>query len=323
MNLRIASWSFTVICAVWSGSTAAQAYPTKPVRLIAPSLPGSPVDIRARWIADALSPAIGQPVVVENKAGAGGSIGTEAAAKSASDGYTLVLAHQGTFAINPHLYARTGYDPIADFAPVTRLVLSPMVLAVHPATPVKSVSDLIRLAKEKPGQLTFGSAGNGTPPHMAAELFRRTAKIDVVHVPYKGASPALVDLMAGRLTYTFDSAAIQLPQVRAGKIKALAVTGSKRLPSLPDVPTVSESGLPGFEYWSWMGICAPRGTPSEIVSRLNKTIIEILGTPRAREWLAAQGGEPAGETPEEFAAFIKAEHTKWGAVVHAAGIIVE
>jgi len=323
MNLRMTSWSFTFLFAVSSGSMYAQAYPTKPVRLIAPTGPGSPVDIRARWIAEALAPALGQPVVVENKAGAGGNIGTEAAAKSAADGYTLVLAHQGTFAINPHLYTRTGYDPLADFAPITRLVLSPMVLAANPNLPVNSVPELIRLAKEKPGQLTFGSAGNGTPPHMAGELFKRTARIDVVHVPYKGASPALVDLMAGRLSYTFDSAAIQLPQVRTGKIRAIAVTGAKRLPSLPDVPTVSESGLPGFEYWSWMGICAPAGTSKEIVSRLNREIVAILGTQRAHEWFAAQGGEPTGDTPEEFAAFIKAEYAKWGAVVRAAGITVE
>jgi tripartite-type tricarboxylate transporter receptor subunit TctC len=322
MNLRIASWYLVVLGAVWS-TTFAQGYPSKPVRLIAPTAPGSPPDIRARWIADALTPALGQPVVVENKAGAGGNIGTEAVAKSAPDGYTLLLAHQGTFAINPHVYARTGYDPIADFAPVTRLVLSPMVLAVNPGLPVNSVSDLIRLAREKPGHLTFGSAGNGTPPHMAAELFKRTAKIDVVHVPYKGASPALVDLMAGRLSFTFDSAAIQLPQVRTGKIKALAVTGSKRLPSLPDIPTVSESGFPGFEYWSWMGICAPAGTPKDVVSRLNHAIVGILGTPKAQDWFAAQGGEPMGESPEAFAAFIKTEYAKWGEVVRAAGITVE
>ena len=323
MNLRTASWPLVLLGTLWSASIHAQTYPSRPIRLIAPSAPGSPVDIRARWLADALAPALGQPVVVENRAGAGGNIGTEAAAKSIPDGYTLLLAHQGTFAINPHLYAKTGYDPITDFAPVTRLVLSPMVLAVNPSLPVNSVEDLIRLAREKPGQLTFGSAGNGTPPHMAGELFKRTAKIDVVHVPYKGASPALVDLMAGRLSYTFDSAAIQLPQVRAGKIKALAVTGSKRLASLPDVPTVSESGLSGFEYWSWMGICAPVGTPRETVSLLNRTIVGILGSKQAREWFAAQGGEPKGEAPEAFAAFIKAEYAKWGSVVRAGGITIE
>jgi tripartite-type tricarboxylate transporter receptor subunit TctC len=198
-----------------------------------------------------------------------------------------------------------------------------MLLAVHPAMPVESVADLIRLAREKPGQLTFGSGGTGTPPHMAGELFRRMAKIDVVHVPYKAASPALVDLVAGRLSYTIDSVAIQLPQVRNGKIKALGVTGAKRIASLPDVPTVSESGLSGYEYWSWMGICVPAGTPPAIVSRLNHATVEVLGTPDARAWFAAQGGEPMGETPEEFAAFIKAEHAKWGMIVRDAGIKAE
>jgi tripartite-type tricarboxylate transporter receptor subunit TctC len=323
MDLRIAGLSMMVLGVLGSGAALAQTYPSKPIRLIAPSAPGSPVDIRARWLADKLAPALGQPIVVEDKAGAGGNIGTEAAARSAPDGYTLVLAHQGTFAINAHLYARTGYDPIADFAPITRLVVSPMLLAVHPDMPVNSVADLIRLAKDRPGQLTFGSAGNGTPPHMAGELFKRTAKIDVVHVPYKSASPALVDLMAGRLSYMFDSLAIQLPQVRTGKIKALAVTGAKRIASLPEVPTVAESGLAGFEYWSWMGICVPAGTPREIVSRLNQAIVGILGTPQAREWFVAQGGEPMGETPEEFAAFIKAEYARWGAVVREAGMRAE
>ncbi len=323
MNLLAATWSLMLLGAVLSGPTFAQAYPSKPVKLIVPSAPGSPPDIRARWLAEKLAPALGQPIVVDNKAGAAGSIGTEAGARSAPDGYTLLLVHQGTLAINPHLYARTGYDPIADLAPVTRLVVSPMLLAVHPEMPVNSAADLIRLANEKPGQLTFGSGGTGTPPHMAGELFKRMAKIDVVHVPYKAASPALVDLMAGRLSYTIDSVAIQLPQVKNGKIKALAVTGAKRLASLPDVPTVTESGLPGFEYWSWMGICVPAGTPKEIVSRLNQAIVGILGTPPAREWFAAQGGEPMGETSEEFAAFIKAEHAKWGMIVRDAGITAE
>ena len=323
MTLLAATWSLMVVGAVLSGPTLGQTYPSKPIRVVVPSAPGSPPDIRARWLAEKLAPTLGQPVVVDNKAGAAGSIGTEAAARSVPDGYTLLLVHQGTLAINPHLYARTGYDPIGDFAPVTRLVVSPMLLAVHPKTPVSSVADLIRLAREKPGQLTFGSGGTGTPPHMAGELFKRMAKIDVVHVPYKGASPALVDLMAGRLSYTIDSVAIQLTQVRAGKIKALAVTSAKRLGSLPDVPTVSESGLTGFEYWSWMGICAPAGTPKEIVSQVNRAIVRVLGTPQAREWFAAQGGEPIGETPEQFAAFIKAEHAKWGAIVREAGIVVE
>lgn len=322
MNRHIAAWLLAIGAAL-NVPTFAQTYPSKPIRLIAPSVAGSPVDIRARWLSEKLVPALGQPIVVDNRAGAGGSIGTAVAAKSVPDGYTLLLVHQGTLAINPHLYARTGYDAIADFAPVTRLVVSPMLLAVHPGLPVKSVADLVRLAREKPGQLTFGSAGTGTPPHMAAELFKRSAKIDVVHVPYKGASPALLDLVGGRISYTLDSLAIQLPEVRSGRIKALAITSARRLPSLPDVPTVAESGLSGFEYMSWMGISVPAGTPKEIVARLNQAIVRVLGTAQAREWFAEQGGEPKGERPDEFAAFIKAEHVKWGTIVREAKLIAD
>ncbi|HJY77761.1 MAG TPA: tripartite tricarboxylate transporter substrate binding protein [Burkholderiales bacterium] len=305
------------------GSSSAQSYPAKPVHLIAPSGPGSPSDIRARWIADKLTRALGQPVLVDNKAGAGGSIATEAAARSAPDGYTIVLVHQGTLAINPHLYERLGYDPMRDFAPVSRLVVAALLLAVHPDAPVKSVADLLQLARRSPGKLTFGSPGTGTPPHVAAELFRRMAGIDTVHVPYKSAAPALFDLMGGRLSYTFDSLAIQMPQVKAGKIRALGVTSGQRLAALPEIPTVAEGGLPGYEYWSWMGICAPAGTPSPIVARLNLEIVRILGTQQAKDWFAAEGGEPKGETPEEFAAFIRAEHARWGKIIREAGIRAE
>lgn len=298
----------------------AQVYPTKPVKLIAPSGPGSPSDIRARWIADKLTAALGQPVLVDNKAGAGGSLATEAAARSAPDGYTLVLAHQGTFAINPHIYVRTGYDPLTDFAPISRLVVSALLLAVPSEAPVKSIADLIALAKQRPGQLTFGSPGSGTPPHLAGELFNRMAGIETVHVPYKAAAPALVDLMAGRLSYTFDSLAIQMPQVKAGKIRALGVSSRQRFEALPAIPTVAEAGLPGFEYWSWQGICAPAGTPLHVVSRLNVELSRILATPEAKEWFAAQGGEPMPETPQSFAAFIASEHARWGKVVREANI---
>jgi len=303
-----------------TGTAAAQAYPAKPVRLIVPSGPGGPPDIRARWLAEKLSPALGQPVIVDNKSGAGGIIGTEAGARSAPDGYTILLTHQGTVAINPHIYARLGYDPLKAFAPVSRLVVSALLLAVHPDAPVKSVGELLQLAKQSPGKLTYGSPGTGTPPHLAAELFKRMAGIDTLHVPYKSPAPALFDLMGGRLSYTFDSLAIQMPQVKAGKIRALGVTSGQRLASLPEIPTVAEAGLPGFEYWSWMGICAPAGTPRPIVARLNQEIVHILGTQQAKDWFAAEGGEPKGETPEEFAAFILAEHARWGKVIREAGI---
>src|SRR5262245_43773792 len=315
--------SLIALSAALGSQALAEVYPSRPIRLIVPSTPGSPPDVRARWLAEKLVPSLGQPVVVDNKPGAAGSIAMTVGAKSAADGYTLVLTHQGTLTINPHIYAKPGYDPIADFAPVTRLVVSAMLLAVHPEMPVKSVADLVRLGREKPGQLTFGSGGTGTPPHMAGELFKRMAKIDVMHVPYKGASPALVDLMAGRLSFTIAGVVIQLPHVRTGKIKALAVTSVQRIGSLPDVPTVAESGVSGYDYLSWMGICAPAGTPKEIVSRLNQKIVDILRTPQAREWFAEQGGEPMGETPQAFAAFIKAEHAKWGTIVREAGIVAQ
>jgi len=301
----------------------AQTYPSKFIRLIVTSAPGSPPDIRGRWIAEKLRTALGQALVVDNKGGAAGIIGTHAAARSAADGYTLVMVHQGTMALNPHLYPDLPYDPIKDFAPVSRLVVSPLMLAVHPEVPAHSVADLVRLVKEKPGQLNFGSPGVGTPPHMAGELFRRLAHLDVMHIPYKTAPAAQIDLIGGRLTYTFDSIVTALPQVRTGKLRGLAVTSAKRLATLPDIPTIAESGLPGYEYWSWMGICAPAGTPKEIISRLNTELAKILRTQEAHDWFAEQGGEPVIETPEEFAAYIRTEYAHWGKVIREAGIKAE
>ena len=263
---------------------------------------------------------LGQPVVADNRAGAGGTVGTDAAAKSASDGYTLLVVHQGTMVLAAYTYPGLTYDPITDFAPITRLSVNPLLLAVHQSVPVSSVADLVRLAREKPGQLSYGSPGSGTPPHLAGELFKNMANIDVTHIPYKGGGPAVTDLVAGRLTYTFDNLSIQLPQIKAGKIKALAVTGARRLPSLPDVPTLAESGLAGYDFLAWMGIAAPARTPQEIVARLSQETTKILATSEAREWLAAQGAEPGGESPTEFAAYIAAEHAKWGPIIRKAGI---
>jgi len=302
---------------------AAQGYPSGPIRLIAPGPPGSPRDLRARWVAEKLAPSLGQPVVVDNRAGAGGNIGMEAAAKSLADGHTLVIVDLGTLAQNPHLYARTGYDPIVDFTPITRLVDSPLMLAVHAELPAKSVAELIRLAKEKPGQLAFGSSGVGTPPHMAAELFRRMAGIDVVHVPYKGASPALMDLVGGRIAYTIDSIAMQWPQAKAGKIRALAITGRQRVAVAPDVPTLVEAGLAGYEYSAWMGVAAPAATQKEIVSRLNADLVRALRSREARDWFAAQGGAVIGDTVEEFTEVVRADHARWGRIIREAGIRAE
>lgn len=322
MKLFAATLSFTVLL-ITAGAALTQPYPVKPIRLIVPSAAGSPPDIRARWLAEKLRSALKQPIIVDDRAGAAGIIGTQAAVRSAGDGYTLLMVHQGTLALNPHLYPQLPYDPIKDLSPVSRLVVSPMLLTVHPGVPAKSVADLVRLAKKNPGQLNFGSPGAGSPPHMAGELFRRMAHIDVLHVPYKSAPAAQVDLIGGRLTYTFDAIASALPQARAGKVTALAVTSAKRLASLPDIPTVAESGLQGYEYWSWMGVCVPSATPKEIVARLNAEISKILRSTEAHDWFAEQGGEPIVETPEEFGAFISAEHARWGAIIREAGIKVE
>jgi len=313
----------TLVAVSGSGSALGQAYPSKPIKLIVSAPAGSPPDVSARWLAAKLAPALGQPLVVDNRPGAGGNIGTEAAAKSAPDGYTLVMVHQGTLAFNPHLYARTGYDPIKDFAPVTRTSVLDFVLAVHPDVGANSVSDLIRLAKERPGKLSFGSAPLGTPPHIAEQLFRRMAGIDTVVVPYKGGNFALTDLIAGRLTYTLDGVGITVPHARAGKVRMLAVTGPRRLPFLPDVPTIAESGLPGYSYQAWLGLAAPAGTHRDIVSRLNAETVKVAGSAESREWQATQGQVPASDTPEEFAALIKADYEKWGQLIREAGIKLE
>lgn len=305
---------------LWSTSAFPQVFPAKPIRLIVTGAAGSVSDIRARWVSERLNAALGRSIVVDNRSGAGGNIGMEVAAKSPKDGYTLVIVHQGTLALNPHIYARLGYDPIADFVPITRFVVSPLLLAVHPGMPAKTTGELIELVKKKPGQFNYGSPGIGTPPHLAAELFKRMARIDVTHVPYKGGAAALLDLVGGRVTYTFDGLALQAPHVKTGKIRALAVTSMKRVANLPEVPTVAESGLPQYEYLSWMGLAAPAGTPREIVAQLNTVMAKILKTPEARDWFAEQGGEPIADTPENFAAFIKHEHARWGPIIRDAGI---
>ena len=312
-----------VAFALLTAATALHAYPEQPVKLIAPAPPGSPVDIRARWVADRLASALGQPVIVENRSGAGGNLGAETAARSRPDGHTLVVVHQGILAFNPHLYARTGFDPLKDFVPITRLVDTVLVLAVPSESDVRSVADLVRAARQSPGRLMFGSSGVGTPPHMAAELFRRLAIIEVVHVPYKGATPALTDLLGGRLAFSIDSAALLVPQAKAGKLRLLAVTGRERLAILPDIPTLAESGLPGYQYGAWMGVLAPAGTPDAIVRRLNSELVRAVRSPEGRAWLESQGGVPVGDSPEEFAEYIRGEHARWGKLIREAGIRAE
>jgi tripartite-type tricarboxylate transporter receptor subunit TctC len=311
------------LCSAFASATAAEPYPSKPIRIVVTGTPGGLPDLISRWLADRLSPALGQPIVVENRPGAGGNIAMQAAARSAPDGYTLVVAGQGPFALNPHMYTNPGYDAIADFAPITQIERGALILAANPALPVRSVRELIELAKAKPGELNYGSPGTGTPPHLASELFNRAAKINVAHVPYAGPPAAMLDLIAGRLDFTFSAPNVQLPQIKAGKIRALAVTSPTRLAALPEVPTVAESGLPGFEYVGWLGIAAPAGTPQPIIERLRREVGAILQTDAAREYFATHAREPVGSTPEDFAAFIRAENSKWGPIIHAARIRAE
>jgi tripartite-type tricarboxylate transporter receptor subunit TctC len=299
-------------------------WPSKPLRIIVPGGAGGLIDSRARWLAPRMAMALGQSVVVENKAGAGGNIGTEMGARSAPDGYTLVIIHQGTMAVNPHLYARAGYDPLVDFIPLTRIGgASAMVLAVVAESPAKDLNDLTRMAREKPGHLSFGSPGIGTPPHMAGELFKRLAGLDAIHVPYKGGGQAASDLLAGHVNWTFDGTAVQLPLIKAGRTRALAVSSIARVASLPDVPTLAEAGVPGYEFTAWSGIAVPAGTPPRIVARLHAEISKILGSAEASEYFSGLGLTAGADSVDAFAAQIRAEHAKWGDIIKQTGLKAE
>jgi tripartite-type tricarboxylate transporter receptor subunit TctC len=265
-----------------------------------------------------MTEALGQQIIIDNRGGAGGTIGTDIAAKAVPDGYTLILV-SGSHAINPGLYQKLPYDTVNDFAPITQLATSPGILVVNPSLPVKSVRDLIALARAKPGQLNYASAGSGTPPHLAGELFKVMAKIDMVHVPYKGNAPAFTDVIGGQVPLIFPTMPSAMPHVRSGKLRALAVTSAKRSPAAPEIPTIAESGLPGYEATSWYGILAPARTPPAIVSRLHGVLVSTLGSPDMKEKLASQGLDPVGNTPQQFAAVIAAEIRKWAKVVKASG----
>jgi tripartite-type tricarboxylate transporter receptor subunit TctC len=301
-------------------SVQAQNYPNKPIRLIVPFPPGGGNDVIARLIAQKLSDRFGQQVVVDNKAGANGIVGLQALMQSPADGYTLAVAAAGPMAVNPSLYDKLPYDPTKDFSPITNLVNYPLLLVVHPSVPVKTTLDLVNLAKAKPQQLFFASPGSGNSGHLAGELFNTMAHVQTVHVPYKGQGPALSDLLTGQVQMLYSSIPSVLPQVRSGQLNALAVGSAKRLPSLPDIPTIAESGVPGYEAYSWVGIVAPAKTPKAIVTRLNQEIVDILKQKDVAEKLNQQGALPVGDTPEQFAAYIKTEIDKWGAVVRAANI---
>lgn len=286
---------------------AADAYPVKPIRLIVPFAPGGGNDTLARLIGQTISGPLGQAVIIENKPGAGGAVGAEQAARAAADGYTVFLGGVGSHAVNPTINPKLGYDPIKDFAPIVLIASAPMVLAVHPSVPVNSIKELIAYAHANPGKLNFSSNGNGSSSQLAAVIFNSMAKTDMVHVPYKGLSPALVDLVSGKVDLMFSSVVAIMPMVQAGKLKALGVTSPKRLPAFPQIPTIASQGLPGYESGSWYGILAPAGTPADVVARLNSEINKAIQDPQVRAKLTEEGAEPVGGTPADFTQQIRAE----------------
>lgn len=300
-------------------SALAQAYPTKPVTIIVPFAAGGTTDILARIIGQALTAELGQSVVVDNRAGAGGNFGGQAAAKAAPDGHTLFMGTVGTHAINASLYKKMPFDPVKDFAPLTRVANVPNLLVANPAQPYKSVKDLIAYAKANPGKVNFGSSGNGSSIHLSGELFKSLAKVDMQHVPYKGSAPAVTDLLGNQIGIMFDNMPSAIQHVRSGKLVPLAVTTAKRSPELPSVPTIAEAGVPGYEATSWFGMFAPAGTPAPVLAKLNAAIVKVLAQPDVKKKINEQGAEVYSETPEQFAAFIQAESVKWGKVVKESG----
>jgi tripartite-type tricarboxylate transporter receptor subunit TctC len=307
-----------VLTAMTVGVSLAQGYPNRPVRFIIPFATGGGADIIGRTIAQKLSEAFGQQFVVDNRPGAAGNIGTEMVARSPADGYILML-NSSNFATNVSLFSKLNFDPIADFEPISLVAAAPYVLVVHPSLPVTNVKELIALARASPGKLTYGSAGNGTPAHLGMELIKATAKIDMVHVPYKGSIPHLNDLVGGQIGAGFDNVLSSVPLVRAKRLRAIAVSGAARSPALPEVPTVAESGLPGFDVTVWNGVIVPAGTPREIITRLHREIVAALQKPDVRSRMASVGVDIIGSTPQEFAAFMKRDIDKWAAVIKVAG----
>jgi tripartite-type tricarboxylate transporter receptor subunit TctC len=318
----IFGWALGCVAVVVCHATHAQQYPARPVRLIVPYPPGGGTDTLARVVSQKLSETLGQQVVMDNRPGAGANIGMELAARSAPDGYTLVLATISN-AISASLYSRLNYDLVRDFAPVTLLATTPHLLAVHPSLPVGSVKDLIALAKARPGQLVYSSAGSGTPTHLAGELFDYMAGVNMTHVPYKGGGPSVVALLGGEVTASFATMPSVLPHVKSGKLRGVAVTTSRRSPSAPNLPTVAESGLPGFDMGSWYGLMAPAGTPAAVVSHLNAETIKVLKLADVKQRLDNSGFDALVSTPEEYAAYTRSEIDKWAKIVKASGARAE
>ena len=310
------------LLAALATSAFAQGYPSKPAKVVVPYPPGGPTDIVARVVSQKLSEQTGQQFIVENRPGAGGNIGAEAVAKSPADGYTLLVATTA-HAINPALFKSLGYNLVKDFAPVSQLTSGPLVIVANPSLPVKNVKELIALAKAKPGTLNYASSGNGQSTHLSAELFGTMAGVKMNHIPYKGSAPALTDVMGGQASLMFDTMLSAMPQVKNGKLKAIAVTSAARSPAAPDVPTVAESGLPGYEAIAWNGLLAPAGTPAEVVNKLNAELKKALDAPDVKDRFSAQGFGAAWNTREAFAKFIQAELDKWAKVVKVSGATLD
>lgn len=302
---------------------AAQNYPVKPIRLIVPYPPGGPTDLVGRSVGQKLTEAWGQQVVVENRAGAASAVGTEVAARAPADGYTLLLGTSAGFCINPALGGKLPYDAERDFAPITLLVINPQILVVHPSMPVNSVKTLIALAKSRPGQINYASVGNASPQHLGMEMLKKMTGIDMVHVPYKGTAPAVTDILAGNVSLMFNSMPSVLPQARAGRLRGLAVSSAQRSAAAPEIPTVAEAGVPGFDYVTWYGLFAPAGTPRDVVNRLNSAVARILAEPELAKRFASQGAEPLSNSPDQLAQYRRAEYERWRKLIAEMKLKVE
>jgi tripartite-type tricarboxylate transporter receptor subunit TctC len=314
--------SSTAACALalLSGAAAAQQYPTKPVRFVVPFVAGGPTDIQARMLGEKLGQRLGQQFIIDNRGGANGNIGLELTAKAPPDGYTIVIATVGTWAVNPSLYKQMPFDPVKDFAPIMQVSTSPGVLVVHPSVPVKNVKELVALAKSRPGKLDYGSSGVGGFGHISGALFCLMTKTEMVHIPYKSSAPSLTDLIAGQIQVLFNNAISTVPYIKSGQVRALAVTSLKRMPALSNLPTIDETGVKGYDNSSWSAVAAPAGTPREIVAKLNSELNQILKLPDIQEKNASFGADPVGGTPEQYGDYLKSEIAKFARVIKEAKI---
>jgi tripartite-type tricarboxylate transporter receptor subunit TctC len=321
----MAQWRWMAGAALMLTGTvaSAQGFPNKPVRLVVTFPPGGGADIIGRTLAQKLAEPLGQQVIVENRPGANGNIGTEFVARSAPDGYTLVVGNTGPLCISPAIYRSIPYNTANDFAPISLVASTPIILVAHPSLPVRSIGDVVRLARARPGELHFASSGNGATSHLSGEMLKSLAKVDMVHVPYKGVAPAIVDVIAGQVQLQFIDVSVVVGHIKAGKVRAIAWAGAKRGTAFPDVPTVAESGFPGFEVTGWYGVLAPAGTPRDVVGRLNGALVKVMGQADTRERFDAIGSVPVTSTPEEFATYLRSELAKWASVARTANLKVD